>query len=158
MFTCYENFKYGDFRSNNARLKAKFLDKFQSGLSLTIRQLLILRFIFLIFFILSLTLFWKKFLQNVFENIFPKFSLSNKVWFCPDTFSWFVFGQPLPIFVVLNFFSKESRFKNYLLFFILGLMILWSRVQQNHPDQKSVGDFQSWESNRGQQWCQELAK
>ena len=39
MFTCYENFKYGDFRSNNARLKAKFLDKFQSGLSLTIHQL-----------------------------------------------------------------------------------------------------------------------
>ena len=31
-------------------------------------------------------------------------------------------------------------------------MLSWSRVQQKHPDEKSAGDFQSWESNRGQQW------
>ena len=67
------------------------------------------------------------------------------------TFSWFLFCQPLLIFVVLNF-SKKAAFKNACCFFILGLKLFWSRVQQNHPDEKSVGDFQSWESNRGQQW------
>ena len=85
------------------------------------------------------------------DNIFPKFSFSNKLWFCPDIFSRFLFGQPLPIFVVLNFL-KESRCENACCFFILDLMLLWSQVQQKHPDKKSVGDFQSWESNRGQQW------
>ena len=88
----------------------------------------------------------------MFDNIFPKFSFSNKVWFCPDIFSWFLFGQPLPIFVVLNFFRKKADLKITYCFFILGLRLFWSRVQQNHPDKKSVGDFQSWESNRGQQW------
>ena len=49
---------------------------------------------------------------------------------------------------------KDSRFEKRLLFFNLGLMLLWSRVQQNDPDEKSVCDHynQSWESNRGQQW------
>ena len=87
----------------------------------------------------------------VWQYFFQKFSFSNKVWFCPDIFSWFLFGQPLPIFVVLNFFRKRADLKIACCFFILGLMLLWSRVQQNHPDEKSVGDFQSWESNRGQQ-------
>ena len=50
------------------------------------------------------------------ENIFLKFSFPNKLWFCPDIFSRFLFGQPLPIFVVLNF-SKESIFQKCLLFF-----------------------------------------
>ena len=50
------------------------------------------------------------------ENIFPIFSFSNKLWFCPDIFSRFLFGQPLPIFAVLNF-SKKSPFQKCLLFF-----------------------------------------
>ena len=50
------------------------------------------------------------------------------------------------------FFSKESRFQKCLLFFYPRLRLLWSQVQQNHPDEKSVGDRQTWESNRGQQW------
>ena len=50
------------------------------------------------------------------DNLFPKFSFSNKLWFCPDIFSRFLFGQPLPIFVVLNF-SRESRFQKCLLLF-----------------------------------------
>ena len=50
------------------------------------------------------------------------------------------------------FFRKKADFKNACCFFILGIMLLWSRVQQNHPDEKSVGDCQTWESNRGQQW------
>ena len=50
------------------------------------------------------------------DIIFPKFSFSKKLWFCPDIFSRFLFGQPLPIFVVLNF-SKTSRFPKCLLFF-----------------------------------------
>ena len=52
----------------------------------------------------------------------------------------------------LIFFRKKADFKNACCFFILDSIFLWSRVQQNHPDEKSVGDFQSWESNRGQQW------
>ena len=32
------------------------------------------------------------------------------------------------------------------------LKLLWSRVQQKNPDEKSVGDSQTFESNRGQQW------
>ena len=82
---------------------------------------------------------------------FPKFSFPNKVWFCPDIFSWFLFGQPLPIFVVL-FFRKRADLRIACCFFILGLMLLWSGVQQNHPDEKSVGDCPTLESNRGQQW------
>ena len=31
-------------------------------------------------------------------------------------------------------------------------MLFWSRLQQNHTDEESVGDFQSWERNSGQQW------
>ena len=87
----------------------------------------------------------------MFDNIFQKFSFSNKLRVCPDIFSRFLFGQPLLIFIVLDFFEK-SRFKKCLLFFYPRLRLLWSRVQQNHPDEKSVGDCQTWESNRGQQW------
>ena len=62
----------------------------------------------------------KSLLKNVLTNCvgqyFSKISFSNKVWFCPDIFSWFLFGQPLPIFVVL-IFSKESRFQRSLLLF-----------------------------------------
>ena len=50
------------------------------------------------------------------------------------------------------FFSKDSRFQKCLLFFYPRLKLLWSRVQQNNPDEKSVGDSQTFESNRGQQW------
>ena len=82
-----------------------------------------------------------------FKNFFFKQSL-----IFPDIFSWFLFDQPLPIFVVLNFFRKRADLKIACCFFILGLMLLWSRVQQNHPDEKSVGDCQTCESNRGQQW------
>ena len=94
----------------------------------------------------------KNVLTKCVGQYFSKISFSNKVWFCPDIFSWFLFGQPLPIFVVLIFFSKESRFQKCLLFFNPRLRHLWSRVQQNLPDEKSVGDRQTWESNRGQQW------
>ena len=42
------------------------------------------------------------------------FKKSLIVWhnLCPDIFSWFLFGQPLPIFVVLIFFRKKADFKN----------------------------------------------
>ena len=83
---------------------------------------------------------WKIFSQN-----FPFQTNSNFVRI------FFLFSQPLPIFVVL-IFSKESRFQKCLLFFYPRLKLLWSRVQQNNPDEKSVGDSQTFESNRGQQW------
>ena len=65
---------------------------------------------------------WKNFNKMCLTIFFPKFSFSNKVWFCPDIFSRSLFGQPLPIFVVL-IFSKESRFQRSLLFFIPRLNI-----------------------------------
>ena len=62
--------------------------------------------------------FLKRFIKCgwMLDNIFPKFSFSNKLWFCPDIFSRFLFGQPLPIFVVLNFL-RVSRFQKCLLLF-----------------------------------------
>ena len=59
----------------------------------------------------------KNVLTKCVGQYFSKISFSNKVWFCPDIFSWFLCGQPLLIFVVLIFFSKESRFQKCLLFF-----------------------------------------
>ena len=85
------------------------------------------------------------------ENIFPIFSFSNKLWFCPVMFSRFLFGQPLPIFVVLNF-PRESIFQKCLLLFYPRLNACLIPSSAKSPDEKSVGDFQSWESNRGQQW------
>ena len=83
----------------------------------------------------------KKFLLNVFDNIFQKFYFSNKVWFWPDIFSWFLFGQPLPIFVVFNFFSKESTFENCLLLFYPRLNACLIPSSAKAPGWKISGRF-----------------
>ena len=124
------------------------LDKFSSWVRLTTCQLLILRFIYL--FIPSYSLKKSSKCGWMLDNIFPKFSFSNKVWFWPNIFP-IIFIWPTFANICCPYFSKESRFQKCLLFFH-PRHSLWSRVQQNHPDEKSVGDFQSWESNRGQQW------
>ena len=85
------------------------------------------------------------------DIIFPKFSFSKKLWFCPDIFSRFLFGQPFQIFVVLNF-SRESRFQKCLLLFYPRFNVLLIPSSAKAPGWKISGSFQSWESNRGQQW------
>ena len=74
------------------------------------------------------------------DNLFPKYSFSNKLWFCPDIFSRFLFGQPLPIFVVLNF-SKESRFQKCLLFFYPRLKAFLIPSSAKSPRWKISGRF-----------------
>ena len=88
------------------------------------------------------TIFFKNSLFQTKSDFVQIFSLYN---YLPDLCRYLFF---------LDFFPKDSRFEKRLLFFNLGLMLLWSRVQQNDPDEKSVWDHynQSWESNRGQQW------
>ena len=117
-------------------------------------ELLILWFTFS--FIPSSTLFKKRFYENALKNIFQIFfqTKSDIVQIFPMIFNWPSFANiccPL-------FFSKEADLKNACCFFILGLMLLWFRVQQNRPGEKSVGDFQSWEPNRGQQWLSRTAQ
>ena len=87
-----------------------------------------------------------------FLSLFPKFSFSNKLWYFLKIFIWPTFAN------ICRSEFLETDFKNACCFFILGLMLFWSRVQQKHPDEKSMGDFQSWESNRGQQWLSRTAK
>ena len=55
---------------------------------------------------------------------------------------------------LLSYFLERKQIPKILLFFNSRLNNFWSRVQQKHPDEKSVGDpeNQSWESNLGQQW------
>ena len=60
---------------------------------------------------------------------------------CPDIFSWFLFGQPLPIFVVLNFFSKESTFENCLLLFYPRLNACLIPSSAKAPGWKISGRF-----------------
>ena len=71
---------------------------------------------------------------------FPEFSFSNKLWFCPDIFSRFLFGQPLPIFVVLNF-SRESRFQKCLLLFYPRLNAFLIPSSAKAPGWKISGRF-----------------
>ena len=50
---------------------------------------------------------------------FSKFTFSNKVWFCPNTFTLYLFDQPLSIFVV--FFCRQiADSKKSCCFWILG--------------------------------------
>ena len=85
------------------------------------------------------------------DNIFQKFLFQTKYDFF-RIFSHDFYLANLCQYLLSLFFSKESRFQKCLLFFYPRLRLLWSRFQQNHPDEKSVGECQTWESNRGQQW------
>ena len=85
------------------------------------------------------------------DNIFQKFLFQTKFDFV-RIFSHDFYLTNLCQYLLSLFFSKDSRFQKCLLFFYPRLKLLWSRVQQNNPDEKSVGDSQTFESNRGQQW------
>ena len=86
------------------------------------------------------------------DNIFQKFLFQTKFDFVRIFSHDFYLANLCQYLLSLFFFRKKADFKNACCYFILGLMLSWSRVQQKHPDEKSAGDFQSWESNRGQQW------
>ena len=81
------------------------------------------------------------------------FKKSLIVWhnLCPDIFSWFLFGQPLPIFVVLIFFERKQISKMPAVFYPrLNISLIPSSAKS--PGWNISGRSQSWESNRGQQW------
>ena len=86
-------------------------------------------------------------LDNISKNFFFKQSLILSGYFLMISI-WPTFAD----ICCPYFFSKDSRFQKCLLFFYPRFKLLWSRVQQNNPDEKSVGDSQTFKSNRGQQW------